>query len=601
MVEKVTTKGDRIIKANIARQLFDVDGEGIRIGIISDSFNSLSGLNEDVENGELPGEANPFGYGQSVTILADSNDPLLDEGRALGQIVHDIAPGAELYFHTFGRKDGDNFISDEKSVAEAVTNLTAAGVDVIVEDAVIAASLLQDGEAVEAIEDAIDKGVVVVSAAGNNGGISYESVFRSGAEFELEGLQLQAHDFDPTDAVDLFQDINVPEDDTSIFSLLGWDDPIGGIETGYVQFLVNTPELPNLNNIVAISGLTSESAIDVPLEGLGYIANQDEQLYFVIAKVGNDVSEEQEFIKWVSGANGADRKIDYEYIDEDANNGSVYGSSNAPNSIAVGATDINNPTEIRSYSSRGGSPILFDVEGNRLAEPIIRNKPEVYAPDGVETAFAPDSPFAEFVGTSASAPHVAGVIALMLDRAEGNLTPEQIRTKIQDTALSVEQGSGLVQGDLAVTEAFVSETIGSDSNNFLDGTDSTDNLYGSGGKDLLIGRKGQDYLVGGDGTDILLGGEGTDVLDGGADKDTLFGGEGSDRFILRSGNGQDNIIGYHDREDLFVLEGLTFEQLAITHHSFGTSIEIAETNEGIAKLIGVQAETIDASNFVELA
>lgn len=599
MTGKVTTQGDEVIKANIARQLFGLDGEGIKIGIISDSFNSLSGLNEDVTNGELPGEANPLGYAQPVTILADSNEPLLDEGRALGQIIHDIAPGAELYFHTFVREDEDNPISDEKSVAEAVNNLTAAGVDIIVEDAVIAASLLQDGEAAKAIEAATDKGVVVVSAAGNNGGISYESVFRSGAEFELEDLQFQAHDFDPTDSVDLFQDINFPEDDdTSIFPLLAWDDPIGEIETEYVQFLVDTPELPNPDNIVAISGLTSESAIYVPLQGLGYTANKDEQLYFVIAKVGDEVSEEQSFIKWVSRANGSDREVDYEYIDEDAINGAVYGSSNAPSSITVGATDINNPTEVRSYSSRGSSPILFDAEGNRLAEPILRNKPEVYAPDGVTTAFDSDSSLAEFLGTSASAPHVASVVALMLDRADGVLSPEEVRTKIQDTAL---EGSVLVQADLAVTEAFVSEKVGSNFNDFLNGTNSADNLYGNEGYDFLIGRSGQDYLVGGAETDILLGGQGTDVLDGGADNDILFGGQGSDRFILRSHDGQDKIIDYHHEEDLLVLEELTFEQLEITHYSFGTSIEIAETNEAIAELIGVQAEAIDANNFIELA
>ena len=602
MTGKVTTQGDKVIKANIARQLFGLDGEGIKIGIISDSFNSLSGLSEDVKNGELPGKANPSGYSLPVTILEDTKKPFLDEGRALGQIIHDIAPGAELYFHTFVREDGDSLISDEKSVAEAVTNLTAAGVDVIVEDAVIAASLLQDGEAVQAIEAAIDEGVVVVSAAGNNGGISYESVFRSGAKFELEGFQFQAHDFDPTDGVDFFQDINFPEDDdtTTIFPLLAWDDPIGDIETEYVQFLVNTPELPNPDNIVAISGLTSESAIDVPLVGLQYASENDERLYFVIAKVGDEVSEEQTFIKWVSSANGSDREVDYEYIDEDAINGAVYGSSNAPSSITVGATDINNPTEVRSYSSRGSSPILFDVEGNRLTEPILRNKPEVYAPDGVATAFDPDSPLAEFVGTSASAPHVAGVVALMLDRADGVLSPEEVRAKIRDTALSIED-SELVQADLAVTKAFVSEQVGSNRNDFLNGTNSADNLYGNEGYDFLIGRSGRDYLVGGEGTDILLGGRDTDVLDGGADNDILFGGEGSDRFILRSHDGQDKIIDYSHEEDLFVLEELTFEQLTITSHSFGTSIEIAETNEAIAELIGVQAEAIDANNFIELA
>ncbi|MBE9001541.1 S8 family serine peptidase [Nostoc sp. LEGE 12447] len=601
MVGTVTTQGDRIVKANIARQFFGLDGKGIKVGIISDSFNSLSGLSENVKSGDLPGKANPFGYQQPVNILADTNEPLLDEGRALGQIVHDIAPGAELFFHTFAEENQDGLFADEETFAKAVSTLVAAGVDIIVEDAIVLASLLQDGKAAKAIEAAIDRGVVVVSAAGNNGGISYESVFRPGAEFELEDFQFQAHDFDPTDGVDFFQNINLPKGNTLINPLLGWDDPIGEIKTEYVQFLVNTPELPNLGNIVAVSQVISESAIDVPLQALGYVPQKDEQLFFVIAKVGDDVSEKPTFIKWVSDANGADRTIDYEYVDEDANNRSVYGHSNAPRSITVGATNIKKPTEIRDYSSQGGSPIWLDSDGNRLANPILRNKPEIYAPDGVATNFPIDSSFAEFFGTSASAPHVAGIVALMLDRADGNLTPEEIRTKVQNTALSIGKGSGLVQADRAVTEAFVSEKIGSDFTDFLYGTDSADNLYGNKGADILIGRGGQDYLVGGEGKDILLGGNGNDVLDGGKGNDILIGEKGADRFVLRSLYGQDKILDYRHGEDFFILEDLTFEQLTVTQGSFSTSIQVTNTQERLAELIGIQASTIGVDNFIALA
>lgn len=601
MVGKVTTQGDQILKADIARQLFGLDGKGIKIGIISDSFNSLSGLSENVKSGDLPGKANPFGYQQPVNILADTDEPLLDEGRALGQIVHDIAPGAELFFHTFIEEDRDRLFADEETFAKAVSNLVAAGVDIIVEDAIFPASIVQDGKAAKAIEAAIDRGVVVVSAAGNNGGISYESVFRPGAEFELQGFQFQAHDFDATDGVDFFQNINLPKSNTLINPLLGWDDPIGEIKTEYVQFLVNTPELPNPDNIVAVSGVISESALDVPLQALGYVPQKDEQLYFVIAKVGDDVSKKPTFIKWVSNANGADRTIDYEYIDEDANNRSVYGYSNAPSSITVGATDIDNPTEVRSYSSRGGSPILFDAEGNKLANPIFRNKPEIYAPDGVATNFPIDSPLAEFFGTSASAPHVAGIVALMLERADGKLPPEEIRTKVQDTALSIGEGSGLVQADRAVIESFVSEKIGSDCTDFINGTDSADNIYGNKGADILVGRGGKDYLVGGDGKDILLGGNGNDVLDGGKGNDILISEKGADRFVLRSLYGQDKILDYHPGEDFFILEDLTFEKLTITQGSFSTSIQVTNTQEKLAELIGIQASTIGVENFIALA
>ena len=66
--------------------------------IISDSFNALGGMDEDIALGVLPNmnrtdsRGNPYivseaGYGE-------------DEGRAMAQLVHAIAPDAELYFAT---------------------------------------------------------------------------------------------------------------------------------------------------------------------------------------------------------------------------------------------------------------------------------------------------------------------------------------------------------------------------------------------------------------------------------------------------------------------------------------------------------------------
>lgn len=602
MVGKVTTLGDRAIKANVARQFFGVDGSGIKVGIISTSFNALSGLNTDISSGDLPGKGNILGYNKPVNIIVDSSNPLYadDEGRALGQIIHDIAPGAELFFHTF-LDDEDEAIAAEESFSKAVSALVAQSVDIIVEDSVLASPLLQNGKAAKSVEDAIDKGVTFISAAGNNGGISYESRFRVGTEFELGDVKLQAHDFDIGENIDIFQNINVLEENTLIRPFLSWNEPIRKIESEYIQFLVNTPELPSLENIVGISFPPNESLVNASISEFSYAPRKGEELYFIIAKPADTENSQTDFFKWISGANGLDRSTDYEYINESANNRTVYGSSNAPNSITVGATNIDNPTEIRSYSSRGASPILLDSQGNKLAKPILRNKPEVYAPDGVETAFAPNSPFAVFRGTSASAPHIAGSVALMLDRSDGNLTPEEIRTKVQNTALSIGEGSGLVQADRAVIESFVSEKIGSDCTDFLYGGDSADNLYGNKGADILIGRGGQDYLVGGEGKDILLGGKGNDVLDGGKGNDFLIGGKGADRFVLRSLYGQDKILDYHPGEDFFILEELTFEQITITQGSFSTSIQVTNTQERLAELIGIQASTIGVDNFIALA
>lgn len=62
MVGKVTTLGNLVIRASVARQLFGVDGSEIKIGIISTKFNALSGLYADIISGNLLGKGNLLRY-----------------------------------------------------------------------------------------------------------------------------------------------------------------------------------------------------------------------------------------------------------------------------------------------------------------------------------------------------------------------------------------------------------------------------------------------------------------------------------------------------------------------------------------------------------
>ena len=55
MPGKIITEGDRLLKADIARNNFKLDGSGIKVGIIFDSFNAKDSLTSDIANGELPG------------------------------------------------------------------------------------------------------------------------------------------------------------------------------------------------------------------------------------------------------------------------------------------------------------------------------------------------------------------------------------------------------------------------------------------------------------------------------------------------------------------------------------------------------------------
>lgn len=87
----------------------------------------------------------------------------------------------------------------------------------------------------------------------------------------------------------------------------------------------------------------------------------------------------------------------------------------------------------------------------------------------------------------------------------------------------------------------MTEIVGTNSDDVLDGTDGPDRIDGLAGNDRLSGLSGLDTLLGDGGNDFLDGGGGDDSIDGGAGDDTLIGGLGNDR--LAGGTGADSIIG----------------------------------------------------------
>jgi hypothetical protein len=170
-------------------------------------------------------------------------------------------------------------------------------------------------------------------------------------------------------------------------------------------------------------------------------------------------------VKFVLEDDGAGSTINSPF---NTNSPTIQGHPGAATAAAVGAAFYFNtpqcgttPATLETYSSEGGDPILFDTNGNRLATPTIRQKPDFVAPDGVnntmlgatlnqgsdqtlanETAASPitncqdNESFPNFFGTSAAAPHAAAAAALML-QANPSLTPTQIITAMQNSALSM--------------------------------------------------------------------------------------------------------------------------------------------------------------------
>jgi len=99
----VTSEGDAAMKTDDVKTELGLDGSGIKVGVLSDSFDcnpsAFTNAADDILSGDLPSVG-------GITVLSDiagcfgSAIGGSDEGRAMMQIVHDVAPGAQLAFHS---------------------------------------------------------------------------------------------------------------------------------------------------------------------------------------------------------------------------------------------------------------------------------------------------------------------------------------------------------------------------------------------------------------------------------------------------------------------------------------------------------------------
>ncbi|GIX48376.1 MAG: hypothetical protein KatS3mg131_2587 [Candidatus Tectimicrobiota bacterium] len=181
----VTSRGDEVMGVQALRAQLGVDGSGVRVGIISDS---LTRFQEAVASGDLPADL----------LVLEPGDPRdSNEGRAMAEIVHDLAPGATLLFHS-------GFPTSLDMIA-AVEALVAAGADIIVDDVgFLDEPVFEDGPVAQAVQQAVAQGVLYVTAAGNSADRHYQGPYQEFNPHDGDP-EVNLHDFgggDPTLAVD---------------------------------------------------------------------------------------------------------------------------------------------------------------------------------------------------------------------------------------------------------------------------------------------------------------------------------------------------------------------------------------------------------------
>ena len=418
----VTSRGDVTMRSDLVRDEFEVDGRGVVVGTLSDSYDCLGGAAAGVASGDLP---------PGVVVQDDTACPASEEGRAMMEFIRDVAPGAGQAFHTAfnGQADFASGIVELATVAQA---------DIVVDDIIyFAEPMFQDGIIAQAVDQVVDMGVAYFSSAGNSAREAYESDFRDSGIPGVFGPFTRRHDFDPGPGVDDLQTVTFGNGFT-IFSFQ-WDEPFFSVSgppgsASDMDLLFYDmdgnllPFLPFNLPLVVFQGFSDNIFSGDPVEVAGVLnLGPAVQLQVGLELFAGPAPNVVKYVYF----DGAPTTVD----EFDTASGSVYGHSNAAGAEAVGATawfntppfnpNVTRPI-INSFSSAGPTPILFKPNGKRLKKPKIRKKPGIVGPDGGNTTFfgndlsfsvpgttEPDG-FPNFFGTSAAAPHVAAAAALYI-------------------------------------------------------------------------------------------------------------------------------------------------------------------------------------------
>jgi Subtilase family len=435
-----TSEGDEQLRAAQARAEFEVDGSGVKVGILSDSFNqdgsAATRQAEDVASGDLPGPGNPCGWTTPVSILEDFSDPeAADEGRGMAQIVHDLAPGASLSFATA--------FTGITAFADNIKALATAGAKVIADDiSYFEEPFFQEGPVGVAVREVTEGGVNYFSSAGNNNLInggrdiaSWEAPqYRdsSGCPAALVGLSesledegesglepTHCMDFNPSVGIDRTFRITLLKDETLIVDLQ-WAEPWEGVADDIDAYLLG-PEgavvAGSIEDNIAGSQQPFElvawenetgAAANVQLVVNRYSGANDPRLKIALLQNGGGVTSTE----YESSAG------------EDVVGPTIFGHNGAADAMSVGAIRYSATEAPEIFSSRGPvthyfAPVNGVSPATELPSPETLLKPDVVATDGgANTFFGSCSGDAwRFFGTSAAAPHAAAVAALERDAA----------------------------------------------------------------------------------------------------------------------------------------------------------------------------------------
>jgi len=403
-VNSITSEGGDVIGVTSWHNS-GLTGKGVKVGVIDLGFQGYSSL----LGTELPALVNVRVFGGDIN--SDNH------GTACAEIIHDIAPEAELYLAAISDMDVDfhNAISwFESQGVDVISSSIGINLKIYCELAYEALHTFTDINYIinilnhyeqskeqwdYTINNAISKGITWSQASGNEGRKKWVGWFNDwDKDYYLN--------FEP------YQNYNEIEFSNFTFGKEVYIVLLWGFDTGALSYddydLYVTDEF---GYIVASSEIkqslipiAAEACRFVPIPGLKYFV-WVYQYWAATQEVGLLL--------------GADQFPNFKHFTPEGTV-NLNPPAHNPNVITVGAVPYYNPYQIEDFSSQG--PTL---------EGVI--KPDLVAPDGVSTS---SYGWNGFYGTSAATPHVAGACALV-KQAHPQWSPSQIKSFLESRAIDL--------------------------------------------------------------------------------------------------------------------------------------------------------------------